>query len=61
MIDSFNNNNNFINPNVSNLAENEGDGGDFEADTLFLPITFSDPLLPILPEPPPHHSKNAFN
>ena len=59
MINSLNNNNNnFIDPDVSNLAEEEGDGGDIEVDISNLPVTCSEPLLPIPPEPPPHHVKN---
>ena len=60
VVNSFNNNN-FIDPDVSNLAEDEGDGGDIEVDSLYLPVTCSDPLLPIPPEPPPNQIKNEFN
>lgn len=35
VINSFNNNNNFIDPDVNNLAEDEEDEGDIEVDSLF--------------------------
>ena len=52
VINSFNNDNDLSDLNVSNLSEDKEYGGN-KVEILSLPVTCSEPLLPVPPEPPP--------
>ena len=54
VINSFNNNNNFSNLNVSDLADDKEYGRN-EVEILSLPVACSEPLLPVPPEPLPYY------
>ena len=54
ILDVINNNNNsFSDPNVSDLVDDDEDG-EHEVKILSLPVTYSETLLPVPPEPPPY-------